>query len=159
MENYAEDNTNRAQDKTKVKGYLNKLRKHKMVLYIALVKDILDVVNKVSLLFQRENITVSSAVTKLQSATSVLRNMIDNERDQLVEIRNEIVDRKLHGHTLCNIVQGQSLAANTTRMIQSLLDCMNTRIENLTVEPIFTSCYAFHNKRTDLLLETVKHWN
>ena len=66
MENYAEDNTNRAQDKTKVKGYLNKLRKHKMVLYIALVKDILDVVNKVSLLFQRENITVSSAVTKLQ---------------------------------------------------------------------------------------------
>ena len=90
-----------------------------MVLYNALVNDVLDVVNNISLLFQRENITVSSAVTKLQSATSVLRNMIDNERDQLVEIRNEVVDRKLHGHTLCNIVQGQSLAANTAIMVQS----------------------------------------
>jgi len=83
--------------------------------------------------------------------------MIDNERDQLVEIRNEIVDRKLHGHTLCNIVQGQSLAANTARIVQSLFYCMNTRIENVTVEPIFISCYAFDNKRTGLLLETVKH--
>mgnify|MGYP007091356526 FL=1 len=40
MEKYAEDNTNRAQDKTKVKGYLNKLRQYKMVLYIALVNDV-----------------------------------------------------------------------------------------------------------------------
>ncbi|WAR12297.1 hypothetical protein MAR_026477, partial [Mya arenaria] len=64
---------------------------------------------------------VSSAVTKLQSASSVLRNMIDNEGDQLVEIRNEIVDGKLHGHTLCNIIQDQSLAADRARIIQSLL--------------------------------------
>ncbi|XP_052806605.1 zinc finger protein 862-like [Mya arenaria] len=150
MENYAEDNTNRSQDRAKVKGYLNKLRQHKMVLYIAFVKDVLNEVSKVSLLFQREDITVSSAVTKLQSVSSVLRNMIDNEGDQLVEIRNEIVDGKLRGHTLINIIQDQSLAADRARIVQSLLDCMNTRLENLTVEPIFTSCYAFDQKNWPL---------
>ena len=39
-----------------------------MVLYMGFVKDVLNEVAKISLLFQREDITVYSAVTKLQSA-------------------------------------------------------------------------------------------
>ncbi|WAR30072.1 LOW QUALITY PROTEIN: ZN862-like protein [Mya arenaria] len=143
MENYAEDNTNRTQDKAKVKGYLNKLRQHKMVLYIAFVKDVLNEVSKVSLLFQREYITVSSAVTKLQRASSVQRNMIDNEGDQL-----------LRGHTLINIIQDQSLAADRARIVQSLLDCMNTRLENLTNQYLLHVMHLIKN--TGLFLKTEK---
>ena len=67
MENYAGD-TNKAAGRARVRGYLRTLKQHKFVWYLGFVKDVLNEVAKVGFLFQREDINVSSAVTKLQSA-------------------------------------------------------------------------------------------
>jgi hypothetical protein len=64
MENYAEDVSNKAEDRAKVRVYLKQLKQHKMIMYMAFVQDVLNEISKISLLFQREDITVYSAVTK-----------------------------------------------------------------------------------------------
>ena len=65
---YAEDNTNRAEDREKAKGIITKIRQYKFVLYFHFIADLLGEITKISLLFQREDINVSSAVTKLEAA-------------------------------------------------------------------------------------------
>ncbi|KAJ8317687.1 hypothetical protein KUTeg_005591 [Tegillarca granosa] len=127
MENYAEDNSNRQTDRAKITGYLRKLKQHKMVWYMAFVKDVLNEISKISLLFQREDITVSSAVTKLQSAEASLRNLIDNNGESVIEVNNGINNGVLHGHTLLNIIPADLLSNDKRRIVQSVLDCVNSR--------------------------------
>ncbi|KAH3786049.1 hypothetical protein DPMN_164150 [Dreissena polymorpha] len=61
------------------------------VWYMAFVKDILNEIAKISLSFQRDDITVYSAGTKLQSAEGTQRNLMDNDGASVVEIQAEIV--------------------------------------------------------------------
>ncbi|KAJ8307679.1 hypothetical protein KUTeg_014773 [Tegillarca granosa] len=118
MENYAEDNSNRQTDRAKITGYLRKLKQHKMIWYMAFVKDVLNEISKISQLFQREDITVSSAVTKLQSAEASLRNLIDNNGESVIEVNNEINNGVLHGHTLLNIIPADLLSNDRRRIVQ-----------------------------------------
>ena len=76
---YAEDNTNRAEDRDeKAKGIITKIRQYKFVYYCHFIADLLGEVTKISLLFQREKINVSSAVTKLEAAHLSLNAMLNN---------------------------------------------------------------------------------
>ena len=76
--------------------------------------------------------------------------MIDIEGNQISATKNEIVDGMFRGHKLQNIIPDEALAANRARIVQSVLDCLNHRLENLTVEPIFTACYAFDHQNWPL---------
>lgn len=67
---------------TKAKGVLKKLCQYKYVYYLFFSKDILSEVNKIKLLFQREEITVSRAVTILQAISFTLNDMIQNPKIQ-----------------------------------------------------------------------------
>ena len=104
MENYAEDKSNKPEDRVKVRGYLTQLKQHKMVLYMGFVKDVLNEVAKISLLFQREDITVYSAVTKLQSAQTSLRGLIDNDGPSVTELKAQIREGKFHDFQLLNLL-------------------------------------------------------
>ena len=146
MENYAEDKSNKAEDRAKVRGYLTQLKQHKMVLYMGFVKDVLNEVAKISLLFQREDITVYSAVTKLQSAQTSLRGLIDNDGPSVTEIKAQIREGKFHDFQLLNLLPDDTLANDRRRITQSVLDCMSLRLENLTTDDIFLACNAFDHK-------------
>lgn len=152
LENYAEDSSNREQDRAKVRGYLRQLKQHKMVWYLAFVKDILNEVSKISLLFQREDLTVYSAMTKLQSAETSLRALIDNDGPSVSEINDKIIDGLLHGFKLQNI-PNDALVRDRRRITQSVLDCLNTRLENLSSDEVFLACNAFDHKNWPLSTE------
>ena len=156
MENYAEDKSNKAEDRAKVRGYLTQLKKHKMVLYMGFVKDVLNEVAKISLLFQREDITVYSAVTKLQSAQTSLRGLIDNDGPSVTEIKAQIWEGKFHDFQLLNLLPDDTLANDRHRITQSVLDCMSSRLENLTTDDIFLAWNAFDHKNWPLATERVK---
>ena len=153
MENYAEDKSNKAEDRAKVRGYLTQLKQHKMVLYMGFVKDVLNEVAKISLLFQREDITVYSAVTKLQSAQTSLRGLIDNDRPSVTELKAQIREGKFHDFQLLNLLPDDTLANDRRRITQSVLDCMSSRLENLTTDDIFLACNAFDHKNWPLATE------
>ena len=68
MMNYSEDVSNGGEYRAKAKGILNKMMQFKFVWYLHFMKDLLNEISKISLQFQREDVTLSSATTKLQSA-------------------------------------------------------------------------------------------
>ncbi|XP_053383489.1 zinc finger protein 862-like [Mercenaria mercenaria] len=152
MENYAEDNSNKAEDRARVRGYLIMLKQHKMLRYIAFVKDVLNEVAKISLLFQREDITVYSAVTKLQSAEGTLRQMFDNDGPAVTELQHEIQDNQYRGHTLLNMLAEDchSLITDRQRIVQSVIDCIAARFDNIVSESIYLACNAFDHKNWPL---------
>jgi hypothetical protein len=56
MMSYAEDVTNKAEDRTKTKGIIRKLLQFKFVYFMYFVKDVLTEISRVSLVFQRDDI-------------------------------------------------------------------------------------------------------
>ena len=138
MENYAEDKSNKAENRTKVRVF---------------VKDVLNEVAKISLLFQREDITVYSAVTKLQSAQTSLRGLIDNDGPSVTEIKVQMREEKFHDFQLLNLLPDDTLANDRRRITQAALDSMSSRLENLTTGDIFLASNAFDHKNWQLATE------
>jgi hypothetical protein len=100
LSNYSEDKTNKGEDRAKAKGILKKLCQYKLVFYLYFTKDILSEVSRISLLFQREDITVSSAVTILECVNSTLNDMIQNPGIQLAKFQTDVNGTEFHGKTL-----------------------------------------------------------
>ena len=146
MSNYAEDNSNRGEDRAKAKGIIKKLCQYKLVYYLYFLKDVLSEVSRVSLLFQREDINVSSAVTVLESCNSVLTNMAQNPGITLAQFPNDVNGTQFHGETLQNQVDLQTLDGQKRQIVISIADCINSRFENLHQDPIFTACHIFDHK-------------
>lgn len=73
------------------------------------MKDVLGEISRISLLFQRDNITVSSAVSKLHSVYNILRNMTRNPGDNLQQFLEDVqeIDREhqYKGQTLSTSAQ------------------------------------------------------
>ncbi|XP_021357227.1 zinc finger protein 862-like [Mizuhopecten yessoensis] len=136
--NYAEDNTNRGEDRAKAKGIIAKLLQYKFVWYMYFIKDVLLEITRISLLFQREDITVTSAVTKVQSAQLSLRDMINNPGPTLREFDQDVVGDQHKDHTLRNVVAQDCLKKQKGTILQDILDCIQRRMENLISEdPVY----------------------
>jgi hypothetical protein len=83
---------------------------------MAFVQDVLNEISKISLLFQRDDITVYSAVTKLQSAKGTLRQLFDNDDGPaVVKIKHEIQGNQFRGHTLSNMLADDSCTLTTDK--------------------------------------------
>ena len=67
LQNYAEDRSNKSTDREKAKGILKKRLECKLVWFMHFLKDVLNEVAKVSLIFKRD-VHVPAAVAKIQSA-------------------------------------------------------------------------------------------
>jgi hypothetical protein len=79
MMNYSEYNSNAGQYRAKATGILRKMMSFKFVWFLHFMKDLLNEVAKVSLQFQRKDVHLSCAVTKLQTANESLRYLSDND--------------------------------------------------------------------------------
>ena len=83
FQSYSEDASNTGRDRAKAKGIVNRLFQYKFVWFLSVLKDTLNELSKISLVFQREDINTSSAVTKLQAAEAELRGQMDNAGQSL----------------------------------------------------------------------------
>ena len=96
MMSYSEDDSNAGQYRAKARGILRKMLQFKFVWFLHFMKDLLNEIAKVSLLFQREDITLSSAVTKLQAANYSLRHVADENWNSLEDFEAQLVDENVY---------------------------------------------------------------
>ena len=146
LQNYAEDRSNKSTDREKAKGILKKILEYKLVWFMHFLKDVLNEVAKVSLIFQREDVNVPTAAAKIQSAKLSLQNMKEKPGVNLCKFEDEVNENKYRKHTLHHVVTADSLSTQRRRIIQSLCDCMDSRFENFCKEPIYLSCKIFDHK-------------
>ncbi|XP_023930781.1 zinc finger protein 862-like [Lingula anatina] len=76
LESYASDMTNRAEDRAKARGINNRLLQYKVVLYMHFLLDVFDQMSQLSLLFQRDDITVPSVVLKCEHVQLMLTSLL-----------------------------------------------------------------------------------
>ncbi|XP_069122177.1 zinc finger protein 862-like [Argopecten irradians] len=146
MGNYVEDTTNKGEDRAKAKGIINKLRQYKLVWYLHFMKNLLKEVAKVSLLFQREDINTSSAVTKLQSTAVTLNHLKSNPGINQQAFLGALEGDQYKDHTLLNVIDEDVLQRERMRIVQHLIDCLDARFENLHTNPLFLACHVFDHK-------------
>ena len=103
--NYAEDKSNGCEYSAKAKGILTKIMELKFVWLLHFTKDVLNDVVKASLLFQREDtcICTASAVTKLQSVETNIRNLMENPGQHCLEFQQNLQGNEFKEHTLQHV--------------------------------------------------------
>jgi hypothetical protein len=115
----------------------------------------LDVVNetvtKVYLLFQKDDITVSSAITKLQNARGMLQGMANNRRPNLMKYERIIVHQENDGilfkeQTLRSPIEEAALEEQKNAILTSINNSLQERFENALEEEPFTACHVFDPK-------------
>ncbi|XP_052223803.1 zinc finger protein 862-like [Dreissena polymorpha] len=146
MMNYAEDHSNGSEYRAKAKGILKKMMQFKFLWYIHFMKDLLGTISAVSLQFQREDLVLSSALTKVQSANESLHDLGQNDGENIQSFRNKLVGNVYEGETLHNVVDDVSLNNEKQRLVLSVTDCINVRLGNLNTDEMFVSCHVFDPK-------------
>ena len=150
LQNYSEDVSNSGADRAKAKGIIKRMLQYKFVWFISVLKDMLNELSKVSLVFQREDINTSSAVTKLQAAEIELRSQMDNPGQSLTEFINGLTNDQgkymYKDHELKNYVEDQCLERQKRMILQSMIDCLHSRFESLNQDQNFLVCHAFDHK-------------
>jgi len=115
--NYAEDNSNKSEDRAKAKGIIKRLTEYKFVWYMYFLKDVLSEMSRVSLLFQRNHINVASTMGILQTTKLTLEDMKDNAGPQLQEFATHITGDQYKDHTLHNVVPIATLSAQKRAIV------------------------------------------
>lgn len=99
-----------------------------------------------SLVLQRENITVSTAVSKLQSVELSLRDMVQNPGPQLQQFDTDVNGNQYGGHTLQNVVDRAVLDQQKRAAVQAVRDCIQSRFENIQKDSIYFACNVFDHR-------------
>lgn len=146
MENYAEDESNKADDRAKARGILKKIREYKLVWFLHFLVDVLNEITRISLLFQREDITLPSAMIKVKSAKQSLNNMINNSGANLQKFQGSVNGAIYKGQTLTRVVDDQVLFTGKSEIIQNLIVCLDNRFANWYDEPVYSSCNIFDHR-------------
>ena len=142
---YAEDNSNRGEDKAKAKGTLRKLREYKLVWYLHFMKDVLRELARLSLSFQSEDLNMSRTLTKLKSTVIALENLEREEDGQsLKEFYSELTDEANYKeHKLINVSKMDGVKEE---VLPHLVDCLKSRFGNIYDDPLFNSLHIFDHK-------------
>lgn len=94
-------------------------------------------VSRVSLVFQREDINVSSAITCLQSASAILNDMIKNPGVKLSEFPYGVVNGVFHNQNLHNVVNIDAFDRERRQILGRITECFEQRFRNLLEGPLF----------------------
>ena len=106
------------------------------------MRDVLNEIVKLSLLLQRENVTLPSIIIKVQSVQVAFSEMMDNPGRNLQRFQEELNGDVYKEHTLTHVVAQNSLTQERRRIAQELRECLDSRFSNLQ-EPIYKSCNIF----------------
>lgn len=145
MENYAEDNSNKDVDRAKARGILKKMKQYKLVWFVHFLIDVLSEVTKISLLFQREDITLSSAMIKVKSAKQTLNNMKAHSGTNLQSFEASVNGVMYKELALSNVIDGQVLSREKRDIVENLLVCFDNRFANWDT-PEYSACRIFDHR-------------
>ena len=106
------------------------------------MRDVLTEIAKLSLLLQREDVTLPSIMIEVQSVQVALSEMMDNPGRNLQRFQEELNGAVYKEHTLTHVVAQNLLTQERRRITQELRDCLGSRFSNLQ-EPIHKSCNIF----------------
>ena len=126
---------------------------YKFVWFLHSTKDVLNEV-KASLLFQREDICTASAVTKLQSVETNIRNLMENPGQHCLEFQENLQGNEFKEHTLKHVGDVQQFK-NEIRILNDLLDCFQARFTELTTAPLYLATKVFDLTRTGLIFSNL----
>ena len=151
LQHYSEDKANKADDRAKVRGYIRKLRQHKFVCYMYLCIDVFTEISSLSLLFQKVDVTVSSAVLKLQATTNYLDAYKTRESEEIGQLATDVVvddmgEAKYGDTTLLNPLTSEQLKNQKDSVLQKLNECIEERFHNVHSDRAYTSCQIFDHR-------------
>lgn len=147
MMSYSEDNSNASQYRAKAKGILKKMMMFKFIWFLHFMKDLLKEIAKISLQFQRNDITLSSVLTKLQSANESLCYLSDNDGESLQNFWQNLENgNEYQGEKLSYVVAKESLFEEKKRLVCTVIDCIHSRLSNIDNDSLYLSCHVFDPK-------------
>ena len=124
LENYATDTSNAAEDTAKAKGIHTKLVQYKLVLYMYFLLELFDQMSQLSLLFQRDNITVPSVVLKVKNVQLMLTSLLTINGPNL-ETFYAKVNAEYKGYSLKNLIDHEVFERDRDKIIGSLLEVID----------------------------------
>ena len=90
---------------------------------------------------------LSSVVTKLQTVNESLRDLSDNYGESLQDFRGKLENENEYlGEKLLYVVNYNSLMNEKRRLVQTVTDCIHSRLKNIDSDALFLSCHAFDPK-------------
>ena len=102
------------------------------------MRDVLNEIAKLSLLLQREDVTLPSIMTNVQSVHLSLSEMMDNPGRNLQRFQDELNGAVYKEHTLTHVL-AQNALTQEKRITQELPGCLDSRFLSLQ-ETIYKSC-------------------
>ena len=142
LSTFAETAGNPPADKAKARGILNKISQYKFVATLYWVPDVLDEIAKVSLLMQRNDVTVPSLLRKLNTVQQQLNHLATHPGpscrllDQAIGDNGDYKGVQLLNRRGINPAQEQALC------VAAILPLLERRFQSCT-EDIFTACKIF----------------
>ncbi|KAK2553006.1 Zinc finger protein 862 [Acropora cervicornis] len=109
LQRYIEDKSNKAEDRAKGKGILKKVMEYKLIWFLHFRRDVLNEIARLSLLLQREDVTLPRIMIKVQSVQVALSEMMDNPGRNLQRFQEELNGALYKEHTLTHVVAQNSL--------------------------------------------------
>lgn len=103
LESFHENTKNKDQDRAKAKGYLLKLKRFKFLWYMHFMLDLLNEIAKLSLLMQRDDVTVSQVVKKVEIVCSEIYILLNGNGDNLTEFYETLIDDKYQNQTVSRV--------------------------------------------------------
>ncbi|XP_013383016.1 zinc finger protein 862-like [Lingula anatina] len=123
--------TNRAEDRAKARGINNRLLQYKVVLYMHFLLDVFDQMSQLSLLFQRDDITVPSVVLKCEHVQLMLTSLLTVNGSYLESFYQHVNGAVFKGQTLRNVIQPEVFETDREIIINSLLQIMDRKFGNI----------------------------
>ncbi|XP_052257937.1 zinc finger protein 862-like [Dreissena polymorpha] len=146
MMSYSQDDSNAGQYRAKAQGILKKMMQFKFIWFIHFMKDLLTEIAKVSLQFQKEDLILSSVVNKLQTSNELLRHLADNDGDSLKDFKIKLNGDQYEDETLKNVINFETLDNEKGRLVQLVIDCLQSRLNNIDSDPLYLSCLVLDPK-------------
>ena len=163
LQHYGKDPANPGDLKAKAKGILKKMTRYKCLWYLHFMKDVLTEVSRVSLMFQRDDLHISSVVSKLQSVHDTLRCMVNNPGENLKQFLGKVEEGQYKEQKLLNVpawaaapieaVESDdnpdvtyAMSPEAHTVVEKLLECLQSRFEDMHEKPLFQAGHVFDHK-------------
>lgn len=147
LESFHENTKNKDQDRAKAKGYLLKLKRLKFLWYMHFMLDLLNEIAKLSLLMQRDDVTVSQVVKKVEIVCSEIYILLNGNGDNLTEFYETLIDDKYQNQIVSRVgVPPNFDNTEKAHITRGMTENIRNRFQNLHQDNRFSSCIVLDQR-------------
>nr|XP_054771798.1 zinc finger protein 862-like [Lytechinus pictus] len=127
------------EDAAKARGMLKKMSTQTFIYHMALYMDILEELSQVSLVFQREDISLAEVVEVLGTTVKVVQDMCNKDGPHLHSVKRKCLDDgSYRGHSLTGFTAGHAeFDASRPACLEPLIRCLEERFSSFKDSRIF----------------------